>query len=151
MSGGDAVATINLIAFWIVTLTTDNEDALLLLFMIELLCHTEAGCFKADRQFGCDFITKRAACKESEVKAEGQETGESNEGSGEWVTHDMCHSLHGETVLQNLNRSEDADTDLDTDDDWSCVEDGVTDEETAEEAMLAVDNVVHSLPSFFLN
>ena len=59
------------------------EDALLLLFMIELLCHTEAGCFKADRQFGCDFITKRAACKESEVKAEGQETGESNEGSGE--------------------------------------------------------------------
>ena len=51
--------------------------------MIELLCHTEAGCFKTDRQFGCDFITKRAACKESEVKAEGQETGESNEGSGE--------------------------------------------------------------------
>eukprot|EP00956_Cyclotella_meneghiniana_P030071 scaffold74877_cov38-Cyclotella_meneghiniana.AAC.1 len=45
-----------------------------------------------------------------------------------------------ETVLQNINRSEDADTDVDTDDDESCFDDGVMDEETAAKAMLAVDD-----------
>ena len=112
-------------------------------FMIELLCRTEAGRFKDNRQFGRGFISKLAKKMKSKLKDKKLE--DRMKAAENEPAHDMCHSLHqvlapGETVLSTINRSEDNDTDVDTDDDVSCVDDGVMDEETAAEAVLAVDD-----------